>query len=359
MQKLRVGLIGLGGVAEVHLKAYKDIDEIELVAGTELRQERLAEVTGEWGIQGYKDYEEMLDKEKLDIACVLTPAISHAKVTQDVAKHGVHVLCEKPMAMTLDDATAMIETCRNEGVSLFYGSSYRFLPSVKKAKELVDQGRLGKVTLLMEVLVGGQGRRHYQDLGPHHYPMGGPGGGGMGLVDHGIHLMDIFPWLTGSDVKAVVGRGNTSGAAPGPEFLTMMFENGALGQLVYNDATFASELPQEGMFSWGESWDVHGNLVPGGGWNEHPGSIRVHGEEGALRIYYYANKLFYFAEDTREQVRVPVRPMPSNFAIQMQSFARSIRRGAELEVTAVDGMKALRVLLAAYESWETRRIVSL
>jgi len=213
--------------------------------------------------------------------------------------------------------------------------------------------------LLMEFLVGGRGRQHYVDLGPHHYPIGGPGGGGMGLVDHGIHLMDILPWLTGSRVESVVGRGNTSGSAPGPEFLTMTFENGAIGQLVYNDATFASDMPQEGMFSWGWDWDVGGKRVPGGGWNEHPGSIRVHGEEGALRIFYYANKLFYFSENTREQVRVADRPMPSNFALQMQSFARSIQQGKEPEVTGLDGMKALRVLLAAYDSWRSHRIISL
>jgi predicted dehydrogenase len=358
MQRLRVGVIGLGDVAEIHLEAYRDLDGIEVVAGTETRGERLEEITRTWGIRGYGDHEAMLDTEELDIACVLTPAGSHAKVTQDVAKHGVHVLCEKPLATTLDDATAMIETCRDEGVKLFYGSSYRFLPAVMKAKELINQGRLGNVTLLLEVLVGGRGRRHFQDLGPDHYPPGGPGGGGMGMVDHGIHLMDIFPWLMGSEVESVVGRVNTSGSAPEPEFLTMSFENGAVGQLVFNEATFASDMPQEGIFAWGSSWGVHGDLIPGGGWNEHPENIRIHGEEGALRIFYYANKLFYFAEDTREQVRVPDRPMPLNFADQMQSFARGILRGEEPEVTGEDGSKALRVLLAAYESWESRRIVS-
>ena len=180
----------------------------------------------------------------------------------------------------------------------------------------------------------------------------------MGLVDHGIHLMDIFPWLMGSDVESVVGMGNISGSAPEPEFLTMTLENGTMGQLVYSDATFESDMPQEGMFSWGWSWDVHGELIPGGGWAEHPASMRIHGEEGALRIFYYANKLFFFAEDTREQIHVTDLPMPSNFALQMQSFAHSIQRGEEPEVTGEDGMKALRVLLAAYESWETRRIVS-
>ena len=359
MRNLRVGVIGLGEVAELHLRAYKETEGIEVVAGADTRPERVAAVTGLWGIRGYGDYGEMLDKEHPDIACVLTPAASHARIAREAAGRGVHVLCEKPFALTLDDATAMIETCRAEGVMLFYGSSYRFLPPLMKAREMVGQGRLGTVTLLMESLVGGRGRRHYRELGPDHYPRGGPGGGGMGLVDHGIHLMDIFPWLAGAAVESVVGRGNRSGSAPGPEFLAMTLGNGAMAHLVYDDATFASDRPQEGIFSRGPGWDIQGNLAQGGGWDDHPQSLRVHGDEGALRIFYYANRLFHFTEDRREEVGVPDRPVPSNFAIQMQSFARSIRSGEEPEVTGADGMNALRVLLAAYESRETGRIVSL
>lgn len=359
MKKLKVGLIGLGGVAEVHLDAYREVDEIDVVAGADLREERLKEVASKREIRGYTDYEQMLEKENLDVACVLTPAATHATIVRKVAERRVHVLCEKPMALILADARAMIESCEKGGVKLFYGSTYRFLPACRKAKEMIDQGLLGTPSLLMEVFVGGRGREHWHDLGPHHYPKGGPGGGGMGLVDHGIHLMDIFPWFTGSEVESVVGRGNYSGRPPATEYLTMTFKNGAVGQLVYNEATHPSDMPQEGLFSWGWSWDITGNLIPGGGWNDHPGSIRVHGDKGALRIFYYANKLFFFGESTREQIPLPHRPMPSNFALQIQSFARSIQQGEEPEVTGRHGLKALQVLLAAYESFETQKVVSI
>jgi predicted dehydrogenase len=357
MRRLRVGLVGLGGVAEIHLQAYKGVEEVEVVAGAERREDRLSRMAAQWGIKGYVDFEEMLEKEKLDIVCVLTPARSHREVTEKAAEFGVHVLCEKPLAVTLEDAAAMVEGCKKQGVKLCYGSSYRFLPACRKAKEMIAEGRLGDISLLMEFLAGGQGYQNWRDLGPDHYPAGGPGGGGMGLVDHGIHLADIFRWLAGSEADFVVGRGNYSGHPPQTEFATMIFKSGAVGQLIYNEATYAAELPSEGMFSWGGSWDVGGRPIPGGRWNPQPGSIRVYGRKGSLRICYYANTLFFAGEGGQEQVRVLDRPMPFNFAGQMESFARRLQEGLDPEVSGIDGVRALQVVLAAYESWESGSII--
>jgi len=174
----------------------------------------------------------------------------------------------------------------------------------------------------------------------------------MGLVDHGIHLVDVFRWLTGSEVQWAVGRGNRSGAAPGSESLTMLFETGALGQLVYDETTFPSDMPGEGVFSWGGHWE-DGALKLGGGWDCHPGSIRAHGELGALRIYPYPNRLFLFDGKQSREIRVADRPMPANFALQMESFVERLSRDEGPEVTGEDGLKALETILAAYETSET------
>jgi UDP-N-acetyl-2-amino-2-deoxyglucuronate dehydrogenase len=359
MKKYRVGLIGLGEVAEVHLEAYKNIEGIEVVAGAELGKERLNRFIKQWKIHGYTSYEEMLRTEQLDIACVLTPARAHREVMQKVADYGVHVLCEKPLAVTLADAEAMIEACKKKNIKLCYGASYRYLPACRKAKEIIDKGLLGNLSVLMECYVGGQGIQHWKDLGPGHYPEGGPGGGGMGLMDHGIHLVDLFLWYAGSGVEYVVGRGNYSGQDPNTEFLTMIFKNGTVGQLVYNEATFFSDMPAEGQFSWGMSWDIHGCILPGGIWDPHPGTIRVHGEKGALRIFPYANKLFFFTDGKNEQIDVENHPMPSNFTFQMESFVGRLGRNEEPEVTGRDGWKTLEVVLAGYRSFETKKMVPL
>jgi len=357
MKKLQVGIIGLGLVAEGHLKAYQDVEQIEVVAGAEPRTDRLAQMASRWGIAGYTDYAEMLQKEKLDIVCVLTPAATHRAITEQVAEYSTHVLCEKPMALSLADAKAMMDRCEQAGVKFYYGSSYRHLCAARQAKEVIDSGALGDLFLLTETAVGGHGLENWQGLSEHHYPTGGPGGGGMGLIDHGIHLADVFRWLTGCEVASVVGRGNLAGEAPAAEYLTMQFENGAVGQLIYCDATFSSDLPYEGMFSWGLTYEPGGALSPRPRWEDEPGSIRVHGTQGALRIYHYANKLFFFGPGRKEQVRVLDRPHPGNFGLQMESFVNSILRDKEPEVTGVDGLKALQVILAAYESHKNQTVV--
>jgi predicted dehydrogenase len=354
---LKIGLIGLGAVAEAHLAGAAHAVGAEVVAAAEINAERLAEMTERWNIKGYSNAGEMLDNEDLDIACVLTPARSHREVTLQVAERGVHVLCEKPMAVTLEDCHAMMAACERHRVKFAYGSSYRFLPAVRKAKEITDGGELGKILFLTEHYIGGAGPENWVDYGPSHYPIGGPGGGAMGLVDHGVHLIDVFRWLTASEVKAAVGRGNISGDAPQTEFLTMIFASGAVGQLFYNEVTYPSDTPNEGIFSWGGRWGADGRVLPGGAWDNHPLSIRVHGTNGALRIFPYANQLFQFGQREIRQIPLEGRPMPGNFTRQLESFAACVRSDSEPEVTGEDGVRALEVILGAYQSTEEMRFV--
>src|SRR5580698_11461832 len=100
---LRIGVIGLGNVAIAHLEAYRSLQSIEIVAGVDPRPDRLEQVAAAYRFNPYSDCEEMLAKERPDIACVFTPARTHRVVTEAAARHGAHVLCEKPMAVTLAD----------------------------------------------------------------------------------------------------------------------------------------------------------------------------------------------------------------------------------------------------------------
>jgi len=355
---LKVGMIGLGAVAEAHLAGAVNARGTKVVAAAEIDPDRLAEMTGRWQIKGYPDAAEMIDAEQLDIVCVLTPALTHRKITRLAAERGVHVLCEKPMAITLSDCRTMIADCERCGVKLGYGSTFRFLPAVRRAKEIVARGEVGHVLFLTEHYVGGKGPEAWHGYGPHHYPTGGPGGGGMGLVDHGIHLVDIFRWLTASEVETVVGRGNISGGEPKTEFITMVFGCGAVGQLIYNEITFSSDLPAEGIFSMGGRWSTDGRILPGGAWDSHPLSIRVHGTKGALRIFPYANHLFQFTGHAITQIPLDGAPMPGNFTTQLESFADCVRHDLEPEATGEDGQRSLAVVLAAYQSAAEKRLVS-
>jgi predicted dehydrogenase len=354
--KLKVGIIGLGGVSDAHLESYKNIDDIEIVAAAEINQERLNLVKSRWGFRGYTDYISMLETEKLDLVDVCVPAQNHREVVEECARHKVHILCEKPLAVTTVDAKAMIDICNSNEVKLCYGAAYRWLTAARKAKELIDQGKLGPIRLLMEIAVGGKGLKNFRDAGAHHFPVGGPGGGRMGLIDHGIHTIDLFLWYMGSKIVSVFGRGNISGAKPWPEYITLFFENGAIGQLIYDEATFASDLPSEGQYSFGGGWDINGDLSLEGSWDQNPGSFRIHGDKGALRVFFYAQKVCYFAENKMIPIPVDHSPMPGNFELQMRSFANAVRNNQEPEVTGIDGYNAMCVIEAIYKSQTTGKI---
>lgn len=345
--RLRVGLVGVGAVAQVHLEAYRGLPGIEVVAAADPSAERLAAVVEREGLRGYATLDAMLAAESLDIACVLTPTSAHEAAVLACARAGVHVLCEKPLSLSVDACERMIEGCRAHDVQLCYGASYRYLPALIKAREIIRSGGIGDVLLLREFAIGGNGIEGRQTLGPVHFPAGGPGGSGMGLVDHGIHLIDTFSWLMDSPIRSASGRGNIAGAQQGPEFMAMTFENGAIGHLLYEDGTFATELPTEGHFSWGGGWDVSGRVAPGQ-WQAHPGCIHVHGTRGALRIHHYGNHLYWSDARGIRQIEVHGEAMPGNFSLQLSTFADAIRQGLDAPVPGEVGRDACRALLSVY-----------
>ena len=304
-----------------------------------------------WNFTGYSDYHDMLKKEVIDAVVICVPCRYHREVVEAVAEYGKPILVEKPLAGSVGDGQAMIDACKQKNVPLMYGASYRFLPACIKAREMINDNVLGDISLLMEIAIGGQGPENFKDLGEHHYYSGSFGGSGMGLVDHGIHLIDLFRWFLKSEIISVHGIGNIScSSAPGTEHATFTFANGATAHLIYNDISYTSDLESEGVYSSGGSWAPDGTLNLGGGWESHPGSIRVHGNKGALRIYHYANQLFHFDKDGPHPVPLLNRPMPENFSMQLESFIDSVQNDKPMEIPAEEGLKSLEVIEAIYKN---------
>lgn len=353
--KLRLGIIGIGSVGRIHLETSAGLNAVTLAAVADINPTHLQTAANSRRVEIYQDYVEMIKNERLDMVSVCTPAASHRDIVITCAQHGLHVLCEKPLAVTVADAKAMTAACQKAGVKLFYGASYRYLPAIIKARELISSGAIGDVLILREQEVGGNGPEMLKRKGFEHYPSGGPGGSDMGLMDHGIHLVDTFCWLMNTPVTSVIGRGNISGEKPGTEYALMVFANGAHGQLLYNDGTYATDLPQEGIFSWGSGWD-HSGYYPPGQWCTHPGCIHVHGTKGALRIFHYANALFLITAQGVEQIKLDDQAAPHHFARQMEAFAANIRAGTPAETPASDGLHALTVIEGIYKSQKSGQV---
>jgi len=347
-KKLAIGIIGLGGVAQAHLQAFDSLQGVNIVAVCDVRACVSKAIANTYRAQAFTDYTKLLAVGGFDLVMVLTPASTHRAIVEAVASAGFHVFCEKPLAVTFEDGHAMVKACREASVKLFYGSCYRYLPAVKKAHDIIKAGTLGDIQLMTEQVIGGSGLAGYQQLPAVHYPEGGPGGPGMGIVDHGIHLIDVFSWFAQSEIIEVRGKGQISGAPATSEFMAMEFANGAMGHLLYNAATFSTVLPKEGMFSGGEGWQADCSIAQPGLWEPEPGSMSVYGTAGSLRIFHYTNALFLNTGDGPRQIALTGRPAFGHFATQLEDCAAAIADDTEPSITGEVGVEALRVLLQVY-----------
>ena len=161
-RKLRIGIIGCGGIAEAHANRYmqrqREVGDIEVVALCDIipgKAEEFAKGMGIPNVNLYENHVEMLDKENLDGVSVCTYNREHARCTIDALNRGVNVVCEKPMSVTLDEAVAMCKAEKESGKILSIGFQPRFAPDMQQMKEIVRSGELGKVYYIQT----GGGRR--------------------------------------------------------------------------------------------------------------------------------------------------------------------------------------------------------
>jgi predicted dehydrogenase len=188
---VRVGIIGAGGIARSHARAYQRVPGVEIVAIADLLPERAEAMSREFNIPHvFTDHRKLLELDELDAVSVCTFNQAHRQPTVDALEAGKHVLVEKPLAFSLDDAVAMISAARRSGNILHTGFWQRWQPEIQAAKRMVDSGALGD--LYYAQMIGG-GRRRI------------PGGsflrrdtaGAGPIVDIGCYNLDTFLFLAG------------------------------------------------------------------------------------------------------------------------------------------------------------------
>src|SRR5688500_2530789 len=147
-RRLRVGLIGTGTIAfSAHLPAIRKLrDTLELVAVADIREENAARAAREFGAEAhYTDYHALLARGDLDFVDICTPEFLHAEQTEAAATAGVHVICEKPMCNTLDEADRMIRACEAARVKLMIAHSRRFTGRYREIRAAIERGEIGEV----------------------------------------------------------------------------------------------------------------------------------------------------------------------------------------------------------------------
>ena len=159
--KYRVGMIGCGMQGMVHARSYHRNPFTEVVAGADPDENNLRRFTEAFGVPGYRDYNEMLATERIDISAPVLPVRANADAVVASARAGARaIFCEKPMTASLEDADRMVEECRSRGVYFYGGHSFRNYPQMWKARELIESGELGEVQSLNLYDGNGQGGCH-------------------------------------------------------------------------------------------------------------------------------------------------------------------------------------------------------
>jgi UDP-N-acetylglucosamine 3-dehydrogenase len=340
MSTLKVGVIGCGSIAKYrHLPEYKANKKVEIVAVCDIVEERAEKMAKEYGTKAFTDYKEVLKLDDIDAISVCLPNYLHAPVSIDALNAGKHVLCEKPMATSKEEAEAMIEAAKVNDKKLMIAHNQRFVTSHQKGKEIIDSGKLGKIYSF---------KTTFGHPGPEGWSVDGAGSwffnkekafiGAMG--DLGVHKADLMRYLLGefTEVGAFIETNAKQNTEVDDNAVCILrTESGIIGTLA-------------------ASWAY----VSGG-----DNSTTIYGEKGTLRLE--ADPEYSLIEEYRDGsvVNHKLDKIQSNeeggqtSSQVINHFVESIVENKEPLISGEEGVKSLQIILAALESQETQQIVSL
>ncbi len=359
MGKLKVGVIGLGVGKVVHIPGYNSHPEAKVVAICDNDEDRLKQVGDNYGIkQRYTNYEEMLEREKLDVVSVATPNYLHAPITIKALDAGCHVLCEKPMAMNATEAESMKSKAEEVGKRLMINFSYRFSQMSYALKSQVDSGVIGDIYFTRTIW-----HRRRGIMGGWFSQKDKSGGGP--LMDLGVHRIDLALWLMGyPEPELVVGNTYDHVASEIGIRKRMKFdvEDLAVGLVRFqNGATLEIEA----------SWAI----------NQPESDFRVYWTKGKelvqkdfMETWLYGNKgglvqrnfggeydfeAWLFTEENGFQFDKKLAFSRANVRSAMFHFIDSIINDTVNMATAEEGVKVMRIIDGIYKSADTGKSVNL
>lgn len=236
MNKVKFAIVGCGRIAYRHIEAIQANSEAELVALCDLNLGKAIERNEKAGVKVYRDYNEMLLKEDIDVVNIMTPSGMHAEHAIDIIrKYRKHIVVEKPMALRVSDAEDLIETAKDHRVELFIVHQNRFNKAIQKVKSGIEQGLFGRLVMGTIRLRWSRGQAYY-DQDPWRGIWALDGGA---LTNQAIHHIDLLRWLVG-DIKSVSAIGATQLVNIEVEDTAcawLKFNNGALGVIEATTAT--------------------------------------------------------------------------------------------------------------------------
>ncbi|AXV39718.1 Gfo/Idh/MocA family protein [Methanobacterium sp. BAmetb5] len=305
MNKVNVGVVGVGAMGHNHVRVYTRLKNANLLAVSDLMKGTLAEVSKKYNTVGFVDYDNVLKMPEIDAVSVCVPTTYHYEVVMSAIEQGKHVLVEKPIAFTLKEAKDMVKAARKQGVKLATGHVERFNPAVLEAKKLLRDKLIGEVVSVSAKRVGPFPPR-IKDVGV--------------TIDLAIHEVDVMAYLMDSPVSKVyahVGSRLEKCEYEDHAEIMMEFYNNAIGMLEVN-------------------W-----LTP-----YKKRQLEVTGTDGIISLDYIDQTVEIFGKNARN-VRVPHHePLME----ELDSFLNAIMLDEKPKITGEDGIHALKTVLASMKS---------
>jgi predicted dehydrogenase len=353
---MRAAIIGIGAIAGMHARALRDIPGVELVAACCRTEEKGRAFAAEFGCRWHGDAARMLRREKPDFVTVATPSGAHLPAVLAAARQGVHVICEKPLEISLKRIDRMIAACDKAGVTLGAIFPQRFNPVVRTVHDAAAAGRFGALAVAASSVPWWRDDAYY---GPGRWQGTKALDGGGALMNQSIHGVDALQWIVGATMPDLAAGENpvesvvalTAVRSHDPARLEvedtcvaiLRFRNGALGQLLAATSLFPGQMRR---FLFG-------------------------GRAGTAEILEEQIVAWQFREPAAEDDAIRTRhgaasgtsggaadPMAINYACHTRNFEEflaAIRAGRRPPLDGLEGRKAVAIIEACYKSARTGR----
>lgn len=345
-EKVKIGIIGVGSISHSHIRAYQQNPNVELYAFCDINEKQLREMGKTYGIERlYTDMNDMLALSELDAVSVCTWNSAHAPCAIAALEAGKHVLCEKPMATSVEEALAMKAAAEKSGKLLMLGFVRRFGNDSQVIRDFIQCGRFGEL---------------YYAKASYLRRKGNPGGwfadksysGGGPLIDLGVHVIDLVRYLFGNPKAVSVYGATFQKLFDRPDVkdkagYTPSQVNGAHACDVEDMATAIIRFDNGAVLNVETSFSL--NL------KEDTGSIQLFGSKAGAKIdptaEIYTDLDHYM---TNVQLCVPTAlEVEGAFAGEIGHFVDCVQNGTSCIAPAEDGVELMRILCAVYESART------
>ncbi|HTE45829.1 MAG TPA: Gfo/Idh/MocA family oxidoreductase [Gemmatimonadaceae bacterium] len=336
-RSFRIGLVGCGRISKNHFDAIRRVDGLSLTGVSDIEFDRAQRAADEQGVPAYRTIDELLHAGDVDVVTICTPSGLHSAHGTIAARAGKHVIAEKPMAISLAQADALVKACDDAGVHLFVVKQNRLNPPIQLLKRAVDKGRFGRI-YMANVTVRWQRPQEYYDAEPWRGTWEFDGGA---IMNQASHYVDLIQWLVGP-VESVMAKTATQARrieAEDSGIGILKFRSGGLGVIEVSVLTYPKNLE---------------------------GSLTILGEKGSVKIGGTAvNRVEHWVfadyDDDDKLIDSASTNPPNVYGYGHEGYYRNVLAvllgNAKPETDGRAGRKSLELILGMYESAKSGREV--